>query len=48
MLMFEIDGKTFATFPIKNIGGTIAGTGSIWVGTYVGIRVGNSSANMSA
>ena len=32
---------------LKNIGGTVAGSRSIRVGTYVGIRVGNSSANMS-
>ena len=31
-----------------NIGGTITGTGSNRVGTYVVNRLGNSSANMSA
>ena len=31
----------------KNIGCTIGGTGSIQVGTYVGIRVRNSSVSMS-
>ena len=33
---------------LKNIGVTIAGTGSIRFGTYVSIWVGNSYANMSA
>ena len=33
---------------LKKLGYTIAGTGSIRVGTCVGIWVGHSSANMSA
>ena len=32
---------------LKNIGGTTAGTRSIRIGTYVGVRVGDLSANMS-
>ena len=47
---FDSTQKSQLGLPItvlKNIGATIAGTRSIRVCTYVGIRIGTSSANMS-